>query len=312
MKLNNVLVVVVILVVALLAGWYLLRNNSNTAFQTDQPNQTNQQTPTSATTSSIQNDTDLTNASSDLDKIDVDGTVDPQLNQNDTDAQTFAPRIRLKNGTSLNWAGYAVETNLTNPANSAVSDVKGNWVVPTVSCAGVTINTYSATWIGIDGYSDNSVEQTGTEQDCINGQPAYYAWYEMYPKPSHRISLSVTPGHTMSAEVVYSGKNKFVITLTDTTTGKLFTTTQSANAQRQSAEWIMEAPWSGGTLPLANFGTQVFSSAGATLNGHPGTISDPAWQNDGITMTTSSGTAKATPSSLSTDGRSFSVNWYSN
>ena len=79
---SNVLIVVVILAIAVLAGWYFLRNKTNTAYQTNQPTQ-----QTSAT--SIQNDNDLMSASSELDQEDIYGTVDPQLNQNDIDAQTF-------------------------------------------------------------------------------------------------------------------------------------------------------------------------------------------------------------------------------
>jgi len=229
----------------------------------------------------------------------------PQLSQ----TQNFAPRIRLKDGTSSNWAGYAVLTNLTNPQSNAVSDVKGSWVVPSVACAAT--NTYSATWVGIDGYSDNSVEQTGTEQDCVGGAPSYSAWYEMYPKQSFRANLTVKAGDTINAEVKFAGKNAFVLTLADATTGQTFTTTQKANAHRESAEWIAEAPWSGSVLPLANFGTMNFSNASATLNGATGTIGNPAWQHDQITMTNSSGTAKATPSTLSSGGSAFSVTWHS-
>lgn len=224
---------------------------------------------------------------------------------------SFAPRIRLKNGTSSNWSGYAVATNLSSPQNNAISDVKGQWTVPLVNCSGTTTNTYSASWLGIDGYSDNSVEQTGTEQDCINGQPYYAAWYEMYPKPSYRINLAVNPGDVISAEVNYTNK-RFFLTLTNITTGKSFTTSQKSNGQRQSAEWIMEAPWSGGVLPLANFGTLNFNNAQATLNGHTGTISDAAWQNDRIIMVNASGTVKATPSALSSDGSGFTITWNSN
>lgn len=234
---------------------------------------------------------------------------DVDTNSNVPTAQTHAPRIRLKNSTSLNWAGYAVETNLTNPQNNAVTDVKGSWVVPNLTCG--PTNTYSASWVGIDGYSDNSVEQTGTEQDCISGQPRYSAWYEMYPKPSFRVNLPIKAGDTISAEVQYIG-NKFTLTLTNLTTGKTFTTTQKSNAQRQSAEWITEAPWSGSTLPLANFGTMNFNGAQATLNGRQGAIIDSNWQFDAITMTTSSGTVKAAPSALSPDGRSFGITWNSN
>lgn len=225
---------------------------------------------------------------------------------------TFTPRVKLKNGTSLNWAGYAIETNLTNPQSKAVSDVKGSWIVPAVNCAGTISNTYSATWLGIDGYSDNTVEQTGSEQDCISGQARYSVWYEMYPRASHTIGMIINPGDTLNAEVSYIGNNYFSLTLANASTGKSFTIVQKLNAQRQSAEWIMEAPSSGGVLPLANFGTQTFSGAQATVNNHTGTISNSSWQYDQITMTNSSGTPKATPSPLTPDGSGFSVTWNSN
>lgn len=221
------------------------------------------------------------------------------------------PNIKLRHGTSVNWSGYAVETDLLTPQNYAVSDVKGQWTVPSVTG---TTNAYSSTWIGIDGYSDNTVEQIGTEQDWINGVPVYYAWYEMYPKPSYRInSLAIRPGDQMAAEVKYVGSNTYSLTLSNLSTGKSFTTIQKAKARRQSAEWVVEAPWSGGVLPLANFGTVTFSGAYAVLNNHLGSISDSAWKNDPITMVSSSSTnaVKAQPSALSPDGTGFGVTWYS-
>ncbi|MCL4377114.1 MAG: G1 family endopeptidase [Actinobacteria bacterium] len=225
---------------------------------------------------------------------------------------SHAPRIKLKDGTSSNWAGYAVEINLTAPQNNAVSDVKGQWIVPT-AVASSSPNAYSAIWVGIDGYSDSSVEQIGTEQNYINGKPYYYAWYEMYPKPSNTIVMTINPGDTISAEVKYIGSGNFLLTLQDITTGKSFSTTQKSNkALRQSAEWIVEAPWSGGVLPLANFGTAYLSNSATTLNNQTGTISNNSWQNDPITMASTSGTIKAAPSALSSDGSSFSVKWYSN
>src|SRR5690348_12679669 len=69
-----------------------------------------------------------------------------------------SPRIKLRDGVSTNWSGYAAQTNLTSPLSNAVTDVKGSWTVPTLSCTGT--NTYSSVWVGIDGYSDNTVEQT--------------------------------------------------------------------------------------------------------------------------------------------------------
>lgn len=146
--------------------------------------------------------------------------------------RTHGPLIKNKNGQSTNWSGYA------STAGNA-TDVTGSWTVPSLTCSAGQ-NTYSSAWVGIDGDGSSSVEQIGTEQDCINGQPSYYAWYEMYPKPGRKIPVAVTAGATMNAEVKYTGNGNFVLTLNG------YTTTQKSNkAQRASAEWIMEAPWSG-------------------------------------------------------------------
>ncbi|HMK82584.1 MAG TPA: G1 family glutamic endopeptidase, partial [Candidatus Bathyarchaeia archaeon] len=61
---------------------------------------------------------------------------------------------------STNWAGYAV-------TGTDVSDVVGTYIQPAVSCSSQT--TYVATWVGIDGYSSSTVEQTGTLAECIDG-----------------------------------------------------------------------------------------------------------------------------------------------
>ena len=79
-----------------------------------------------------------------------------------------------------------------------------------------------------------------------------------------------------------------------------FTTYQSApQAQRSSAEWIVEAP-SDGTrnLPLADFSSVAFASATATINGVTGPIDDDAWQSAQIDMVASNGSVEATVSGL--------------
>src|SRR5437667_1599279 len=223
-----------------------------------------------------------------------------------------APHIRNANGTSQNWCGYAVESDLNAPLRGAVSDVKGTWTVPAVSSSG-SPHTYSSVWVGIDGYSDNTVEQTGTEQDWTSNGPVYYAWFEMYPKFWYRIlNFPVQAGDTISAEVKYIGNSRFTLTIANRTQNVSFSTTQRSNkAQRSSAEWIVEPPYSGGILPLADFGTVTFTGCSATLNGHLGSIGDSDWQNDAIIMAYSDGMLKAQPSSLSSGGSGFSVKWYS-
>jgi len=216
----------------------------------------------------------------------------------------MTPITHIEHSTSSNWSGYAV----TAPTGS-VTDVDGAWTVPTVESSGST-NAWSSFWVGIDGYSSNTVEQIGTDSDWQNGKAVYYAWYEFYPKPAFLIkSVPINPGDIISAKAQYTG-NKFTVTITDTTTGKTFSTTAKVQrAQRTSAEWIAEAPWSGGVLPLANFGTVYFSGCYAAINGATGSIS--SFSYDAITMTTSSGVIKAQPSTLDSTGTSFSVTWKS-
>jgi hypothetical protein len=167
--------------------------------------------------------------------------------------------------TSSNWSGYA-----DVGAKSSVSAVSGSWTVPKVTG---TTTAYSAVWVGIDGYSSTTVEQTGTEQDISGGKATYSAWYEMYPRFPTTINEPVSPGDSITASVVYGGSigpiSSFNLSIVDTTQGWSFSTTKLiTGADRSSAEWIVEAPASLRTvLNLANFGTVAFTSASATIGG---------------------------------------------
>lgn len=213
----------------------------------------------------------------------------------------------VQQSTSSNWAGYAVATNLSKPQAGSVTDVKGSWTVPAVTG---TSNAWSSFWVGIDGYGSNTVEQIGTESDISSGTAVYYAWYEMYPKyPVMITSVPIKPNDVIQAEVKFQGAGQFSLSIYDVTTHASFTTTQkSPSAKRSSAEWIAEAPWSSGVLPLANFGTVSFTGASATVNGTSGPINSAKWKYDQINMGTSSG-LKTQTSSLSASGTSFSVSW---
>src|SRR5579863_1557994 len=159
--------------------------------------------------------------------------------------------------TSSNWSGYAV-------LGSSFTWAKGSWIVPAARCTGVTRDQFAGFWVGLDGYRSTTVEQTGTDTDCIGSSPSYYAWYEFYPRATVPITtVPVKPGDAMSAMVSYdSSTEKFTIKITNETTGKTFSTaSRVSGAVRSSAEWIAEAPCctgSGGILPLPNFGTVTF------------------------------------------------------
>ncbi len=220
----------------------------------------------------------------------------------------LAPRIRADSVSSTNWSGYAV----TGPSGS-VSDATGSWIVPAIQGSCPSANQYSSFWVGIDGYNSGTVEQTGTDSDCQGGVPTYYAWFEFFPHASVLINgLTIHPGDKMSADAHFSGRS-FTVSITDTTTGGTFSTSSSVKrAQRSSAEWIAEAPSSsGGILPLADFGTVSFSSSDATISGTTGTIGSFGANVHQITMVTSGGATKASPSALSGSGDSFSVRWVS-
>ena len=222
-----------------------------------------------------------------------------------------APRISVKEGTSTNWAGYAVPISTTKKSQTIVTDVQSWWKVPAAQPS--NIDSWSSNWVGIDGYSSSSVEQIGTESDWSGGAPRYYAWWEMYPKPSYLIPYTVNSGDNMYGDVSYSNGN-FILTLTDYGSGKTkaiwtFQITQkSGKAQQNSAEWIVEAPWSGGVLPLANFGTTGFTGATATIGNVTGSIG--SWDSAAfIDMVDSNGNIIAKTSSLSGKGSSFTVTW---
>jgi Peptidase A4 family len=201
---------------------------------------------------------------------------------------------RITNSTSTNWSGYAV-------TGSRFTSVSSSWTEPTAKCSGTA---YSSFWVGLDGDTSNTVEQTGTDADCSGSTPQYYAWYEMYPKYPVNLSGKVLPGDQLTASVTTNGSGSFTLTISDSTQKWTFTTTQKLkSAKLASAEVIAEAPSSNsGVLPLANFGTVSFS--GATANGSLLTSSTP--HIDPITMQSGS-TVKASPSSISNGA--FSVAW---
>jgi Peptidase A4 family len=200
---------------------------------------------------------------------------------------------------STNWSGYAA-----TGGSGAFTSVSASWTEPTGSCT--SGDQYSAFWVGLDGYSSSTVEQTGSEFDCDGSTPEYYAWYEMYPGPSEDYSNTVRPGDSFTASVTYSAK-EFTLTISDTTQGWTQTKTLSnSRATRSSAEVIVEAPcctFSGGILPLADFISANFTSSLANLSaiGSASSLVE-------ITMVDNKNLDKDTISAL-TGGESFGATW---
>jgi len=205
---------------------------------------------------------------------------------------------------STNWSGYA-------DTGSNFSTVTGTWTEPGASCSrGST--TYAAFWVGIDGYSSDSVEQDGTLIECYRGTAYQYSWWEMYPTNDIQVvGESLAAGDSISASVVRSG-DSYTLSVTDSThSANSFTTTQTCSGcDNSSAEWIAEAPCctnSGGILPLADFGSWTESGATVTEGSTSGVIS--SFTDDEITMVDNSGRVKALPGSLNSAGSGFSDTW---
>ena len=197
---------------------------------------------------------------------------------------------------STNWAGYVA----TGQSFTAVS---GTWVVPTVQPS--SASAASGTWIGIDGFNNGSVIQTGTAQNSGNGRTSYSAWYELYPSPPVTIG-SVAPGDVMKASITQSSPGTWTISITDLTSGQSASGSGPYNGPGTSAEWIEEAPFSartGTTATLANFGTAQFRAIGV------GGATPAADSLTGLAIADSSGNIIAYPSDYDASQGAFTVTY---
>jgi hypothetical protein len=238
-------------------------------------------------------------------------------------ALASAPAALADSSSSSNWAGYAVHR-----AGVKFQKVEAAWTQPVLHCTR-GYNSYSAFWVGLGGFSENSqaLEQVGTEADCrSSGKASDSAWYELVPAPSKPLKLKVSPGDMIAALVQVDG-HQATLELYDTTSHKSATKTLRAGLiDVSSAEWIAEAPSdcisanSCDTLPLANFGSTSFSFAAVkTTTGILGGITNKDWKTTKITLEPGHGrfignhggqSGSATPSSLTgRGGTTFTVTY---
>jgi hypothetical protein len=172
---------------------------------------------------------------------------------------------------SSNWSGYAI----TSPA--PFTGITGTWTVPSVSAT--SSSTYSAAWAGIDGFNNNSLIQTGTEQDYYSGSAHYSAWWTTSAQSfiEQPISGTVLPGDPITATITETpGSSTWTIKLVDSAAGNGWTFTKSVvyTGPGASAEWIMEAPTVGGRIaPLAHYSSPTAFDPG-TVDGslNPGLV----------------------------------------
>ncbi len=227
--------------------------------------------------------------------------------------------------TSTNWSGYAD----TASSGYAFNSVSATWTQPAVTTQSSSSYVAASFWVGLDGFSSTTVEQTGTQAVIgSGGTVTYSAWYELYPQVEIPV-FTVKPDDKISASVTYeSATNQFAFKITDLTSGASYSTTavgtQTSKALRSSAEWIVEAPEFGTSSgsyqlsTLADYGSFGFNNASAGISGksinQTGSISgvnaNGAATLNSITLVDGNTfQALSTPSALTNDGASFTTNY---
>jgi len=215
--------------------------------------------------------------------------------------QPSQPRVPRGQDTSQNWAGYSV-------TGGTFTSVTGTWNVPEFTADSPT--GADATWVGIGGVDTRDLIQAGTQQTVSRtGATQYEAWVETLPQASHPVPLTVNPGDSVTVSVVQlpQAQDQWQVSFKNATTGQTYQVTEHYASSMSSAEWVEEAPSSGRgrQIPLDNFGTVNFSQASAIKDGQRVTLADARAQ--AITMVGRGGQQLAKPSSLGSDGASFSV-----
>jgi hypothetical protein len=185
---------------------------------------------------------------------------------------------------SYNWSGFAdVEA-----ASTRVSSVSSQWVFPYVQCPGGNYryeDVITAQWIGIDGWTNGTVEQLGSATQCFEGVTYNYVWYEMYPNGTVEEGTAACinnnvdcpqPGDQISAWVTATPAGKYKLSLTDSThPQESFSVTAScapSTCLDSSAEWIVERPayelsFGSQIVPLGDFFQTGFFNGGLTSGG---------------------------------------------
>jgi hypothetical protein len=194
--------------------------------------------------------------------------------------------------TSPNWSGW-----MDLAATSAqLYKVTAQFAVPTTSCPAAKAASYF--WVGLDGWTDQTVEQAGVGAYCIihsgsGYKPEYFDWYEMYPnKPVQK--FTVDPGDIIVATVSYdAATSKYTLQVADKTRAAAdFKLTKpcpsGSTCDKASAEIISEDPGGGpasGQL-LANFHKVTFSHVLVrSASGKVGALgSNSQWTADKIVM----------------------------
>ncbi len=181
---------------------------------------------------------------------------------------------------SSNWSGYAI----TGSANGAFTGIQGTFTVPSLtsnqpaSCStGQTTGSLSSTcttsvWLGIDGFTNQSLIQAGIAEAPIVGGSGYaiWPWWEILPAASTQFNaLTINPGDSVTVSITpAAAAGDWSISMMDNTNGQSAVVTELYSGPAANAEWIVEAPTINGIQStLSPYAPAVqFSHIGYALN----------------------------------------------
>lgn len=163
------------------------------------------------------------------------GTFVPAPASPTTGEPFFAPLAGPTLEYSLNWSGYAQSAPI-----GTFTSVEDTWKIPTVTTT-LRGSQFSADWVGIGGFSDSTLVQAGTSADNIDGTAQYQAWTELLPAAEDPLPMTVHAGDSITTVVQRVASGKWLLQVSDTTTGVTESRTVSYSSYRSSAEAIHEA-----------------------------------------------------------------------
>jgi hypothetical protein len=217
---------------------------------------------------------------------------------------------RVREVPSTNWGGYA-----STLPGQPFRFMRGTFFVPYVNCS-TTPDSFSAHWIGLDGFNTDTVEQAGVLAACSGGTPHYAAWYEMFPQFPVYPHIAIRPGDSVTVSVFFQrSTRRFAIVLTDTSNGAHFSRSlacpSGSTCQRTSAEAISEPPSSGNQiLPLTDFRAESFTGIRITDQaGHRGTLRSGRWNTVKIINVSSADNAVLDQPTQLFQGTAFDNYW---
>ena len=212
------------------------------------------------------------------------------------------PFATIHKVSSSNWAGYAA-----TGAKDTVTVVSGTWTEPKITCTSGYSTTDVATWVGIDGYSNGNLVQTGASADCsgYDGLLLRLVGSSARFRDHHRLFHRSRRAYDLGFGNLRNLDREVTMKITDGSQSFSHVRTLTADP-RTSAECIVERDYIGVLNQLSKFKTDTFSSCTATISGTSGGIGTFS-SVDAIKMVSGS-TTLATTSAL-TSNTKFTVTW---